>query len=64
MLNMNELKKLSKEELSKKVVDLRKELFDIKLKKNLATLENSADLKKIRRDIARVLTAINSVEAK
>jgi large subunit ribosomal protein L29 len=63
MLKMTELTKLSKEELVKKETDLRKDLFDLKIQKTLGTLEKSATLMKLRRDIARVKTAQNAVKA-
>ena len=51
---INELKKLSKDELVAKERELRKGLFEGKMKATTGQLENSSSLWTMRKDLARV----------
>ena len=53
-----ELRDLSQEELAAKSTELRGEFFNARLKKATGQLENTAKLKLLRRDIARVETLL------
>ena len=53
-----ELKDLSVEELVAKSSELRGEFFNARIRKATGQLENSAKLKLLRRDIARVETIL------
>lgn len=63
MLKMNEIKKLDASAINQKVSELRKELFDLRLQKNTTSVEKSHLLVTLKRDIARLLTALNTKEA-
>ena len=63
MLKMNEIMKLDASAISQKIGELRKELFDIKLQKNTTSIEKSHLLTTLKRDVARLLTALNTKEA-
>lgn len=63
MLKMNEIKKLDASAMNQKVSELRKELFDLRLQKNTTSVEKSHLLVDLKRDIARLLTALNTKEA-
>ncbi len=63
MLKMNEIKKLDASAINQKVSELRKELFDLRLQKNTTSVEKSHLLVNLKRDIARLLTALNTKEA-
>ena len=52
----NEIRDLSLNELQTKVKDLRSEEFNVRIKRSTGQLENTARLKQLRRDIARVET--------
>ena len=54
-----ELKDLTVQELSARSSDLRRELFNLRLQKATAQLEKTARLRVVRKDIARVETAIS-----
>ncbi len=64
MLKMTEIQKLDSQAILQKVSELRKELFDLKLQKNTTSIEKPHLLTEIKRDIARLLTALNSKESK
>jgi large subunit ribosomal protein L29 len=51
-----EMRDLSLNELQTKAKDLRGEVFNIRIKRSTGQLENTAKLKQLRRDIARVET--------
>jgi large subunit ribosomal protein L29 len=59
----NELRKLSADELTRKQGDLTKELFNLKFQLHTGRLENTAKLKIIRKDIARISTIITESKA-
>jgi len=54
----SELRNLSSEDLVKKKVELTQELFNLKFQLHTGRLENTAKLKGLRQDIARVSTII------
>ncbi len=54
----NPLKDLSPEELLEKEKALRKELFNLRFQKVTGHVENPSRIRQVRRDIARVLTAL------
>ena len=55
---------LSVDELKKKDVELRRNLFEMKMKNSLGQLANPLVIRFTRRDIARVKTAISQKTAK
>lgn len=59
----NELRKLTVEDLVKKKGDLTQELFNLKFQLHTGRLENTAKLKGIRQDIARVSTILTENKA-
>lgn len=59
----NELRKLSAEDLVKKKGELTQELFNLKFQLHTGRLENTAKLKGIRKDIARVSTILTENKA-
>jgi len=59
----NELRTLSVEDLAKKKGELTQELFNLKFQLHTGRLENTAKLKGIRQDIARVSTILTENKA-
>lgn len=58
-----ELKNLSAQELAAKVEVLRRELFSARLHKATKPLQDTAQTKRMRRDIARALTYLRQKQA-
>ena len=54
-----EIKDLTSDELRKKQTQLRDELFEAKMKHSLGQVGNPIEIRDRRRDVARILTAIN-----
>lgn len=63
-MKAEELKGKSKDELKKMLLDMRKEQFNLRFQLSGGQLENTAQMRKIRRDIARVKTVMSQQEEK
>lgn len=57
-MKFTEMKDLSVTELKKKRSALSKELFDAKIKNSIGQLSNPLEIRQLRRDIAKINTAI------
>ena len=57
-MKKKENKKLTKDQASKKVLELKKDLFNIRFKKINGQIDNSAQYNVIKKDIARLFTLI------
>jgi large subunit ribosomal protein L29 len=58
MMNASELKAKSKEELQQECASLLRAQFSLRMQKATQQLSNTSQLKKVRRDIARVRTVL------
>jgi len=58
-----DIKSKTKDELEKKFVELKKELYNINLLRANGEFKNSAKIKEIKKDIARILTFLNEKKA-
>jgi large subunit ribosomal protein L29 len=58
-MNGKELRGYTLEDLKKRSKELTEELFNTRLQNISGSLENSAKIREIRRDVARVKTIIN-----
>ncbi|QCQ21050.1 50S ribosomal protein L29 [Desulfoglaeba alkanexedens] len=56
------LRDMSQEELRQKLAEIREALFNLKFQHATGQLENTAQLGKYRRDVARVLTVLREKE--
>ena len=54
-----EIKKLSVDELKNKVNLLKKDLFNFRFRKVNGQLESTANVSQIKKDVAKLLTALN-----
>ena len=58
MMKANEVRKLSSADLEKKLTELKKDLFQLRLQHASIQLENPVRINEVKRDIARVKTII------
>lgn len=58
-MKAKELRELTKEELGQKLDFFRKELFLLRQKMKMGRFEKFAQIKQIRKDVARILTVKN-----
>jgi large subunit ribosomal protein L29 len=64
MLKMTDIKKLDAAAINAKLAEVRRELFDTKFKKYTTGVEKTHLIPVMRRNIARLLTVLNSKESK
>ena len=55
-MKLEEMRKMSGEDLDKKIKDLREELGNLSFQHRIRPLEDTSRLKKIRKEIARIET--------
>lgn len=55
-MKASQLRELSSEELDKKLVEAKQNLFNIRFQLAIGKLENVAKVKEIKKEIARILT--------
>ncbi|GLI57990.1 50S ribosomal protein L29 [Propionigenium maris DSM 9537] len=58
-MGANEIREMSTEDLVVKCKELKEELFNLKFQLSLGQLTNTAQIKKVRREIARIKTILN-----
>jgi large subunit ribosomal protein L29 len=58
-MRVAEVKELDVEELEKRLAQTRRELFNLRFQHATGQLENTGQLKEVRRNIARLLTVLN-----
>lgn len=61
-MEINEIRKLTTEELNKKIVEIKQQLFDLRLKQATGVLEKSSEIKKLRKTVAKMKTVIRERE--
>jgi large subunit ribosomal protein L29 len=57
-MKMNEARELGKDERLRKLNDFKEELFNLRFQHEIGQLENTAKLRMLRQDIARLNTAL------
>ena len=62
-MKASELRGKSVEELEGQLADLKKEQFNLRFQGATAQLENTARVRQVRRDIARIKTLVNEKRA-
>lgn len=58
-IKISEIRELSSEELQGRLRDLKQEGLNLRLQQSTGQLENSARLKLVRKEVARVMTILN-----
>ncbi len=59
MIDFNEVKKMSNDEIQRKVNQIREDLFKVKMQKATSGAEKPHLLREYKKDIAKLLTAMN-----
>ena len=62
LLKIEDLRKLTNEELQKKIVEAKEELFTKRMQQANGTLEKPSQLRSLRREVARMKTIIKERE--
>ncbi|MCK5707207.1 MAG: 50S ribosomal protein L29 [Candidatus Aureabacteria bacterium] len=58
-MKTKELRELSNIELEKKLHDSREELFNLRCQAKLGQIEKKSNMRKLKKDLARILTVVN-----
>lgn len=58
-MNANEIRQKSADDLAKELVELHKEQFNLRMQNATGQLARNSELKRVRRDIARIKTVLN-----
>lgn len=58
-MKTDEIRKMTHEERMKKLEELRLELVKLRLQAKMGLLKDTAKIRNIRKDVARILTVIN-----
>jgi large subunit ribosomal protein L29 len=61
-MKVEEIRKMSSEELNKELASLKEELFKLRFQHATNQLENPAQIANVKRDIARVMTIKREME--
>jgi len=61
-MRASELREMTTEELQATLRDLREELFNLRFQHAMGKLKNTARIKQVKKDIARVLTVLGERE--
>ena len=59
---VEDLRKLSNEELEAKIKESKKELFDLRLKQSTGSLEKPSKIRELRKNVARMQTILKERE--
>jgi large subunit ribosomal protein L29 len=63
MAKAKDIRELSADELQLRLRELKQEALNLRLQKAVGQLENPALIQQVRRDTARVLTAMNAAKS-
>lgn len=58
-MDLKEMRNLTKDELIEKKIDLKRELFNLRVQHVSGKIENPARFKQAKKDIARIETILN-----
>ena len=61
-MKVNELRQKSQEDLTKELLENLKEQFILRMQRSTGQLNKPSDMKKVRRNIARIKTVINEMQ--
>ena len=59
---MKEFQKLTTEEINKRIAEAKEELLKLRMKQATGSLENSARIDELRKDVARLKTILRARE--
>ncbi|TCS61488.1 50S ribosomal protein L29 [Primorskyibacter sedentarius] len=62
-MNAHELRDKTPDELREQLVQLKKEAFNLRFQAATGQMENTARMRQVRRDVARVKTVLNQKAA-
>ncbi len=64
LLKIKDIRELSNKELEGKIINAKKELFNLRIKQATGTLEKPSKINELRKDVARMKTVMRERELK
>ena len=61
-MKTNDIRKLSTEEINKKIAESKEELFNLRMKQATGSLENPTRIRELRKTVARLKTILRERE--
>ena len=61
-MKANDIRKLSTEEINKKITETKQELFNLRMKQATGSLENPSRIRELRKTVARLKTILRERE--
>ena len=61
-MKTSEIRKMSKEDINKKITEIKTELFDLRMKQATRNLDKPHRINALRKDVARLKTVLNELD--
>ena len=61
-MKTSEIRKMSKEDINKKITEIKTELFDLRMKQATGNLDKPHRINALRKDVARLKTVLNELD--
>lgn len=61
-MKTSEIRKMSKEDINKKINEIKTELFDLRMKQATGNLDKPHRINALRKDVARLKTVLNELD--
>lgn len=61
-MKTNDIRKLSTEDINKKIAESKEELFNLRMKQATGSLENPSKIRELRKTVARLKTILRERE--
>lgn len=61
-MKAEEIRKMTTEEINKKIIECKDELFELRMKQSNGSLTKTHEINALRKDIARLKTVLNEKE--
>ena len=61
-MKASEIRKMSQEDINKKIVELKAELFDLRMNQATGNLDKPHKINELRKTIARLKTVLNELD--
>ena len=61
-MKTSEIRKMSKEDINKKITEIKTELFDLRMKQATGNLDKPNRINALRKDVARLKTVLNELD--
>ena len=61
-MKASEIRNMSKEEIENKIIELKQELFDLRMKQATGSLDKPHKINELRKTVARLKTVLNEID--